>query len=90
MPEAVLMRRDELAHYCIRVQGLLDGSWAVMLGNMQLASEQRSDAQYITTLRGAVVDQAALMGVLNLMYDLGMVLLSVEREDVSATIQANV
>jgi hypothetical protein len=51
-----------------------------MLGNMHIATEHVGDQQCITTLSGSVVDQAALMGVLNLAYDLGLVLLSVERQ----------
>ena len=46
------------------------------------------DKPCVTTLRGTVVDQAALMGVLNLAYDLGMVLLRVERENILPTATA--
>jgi hypothetical protein len=51
-----------------------------MLANMQISTEGQGEQLRVTTLRGPLVDQAALMGVLNLVYDLGMVLLSVERE----------
>jgi hypothetical protein len=50
---------------------------------MQISTEAGNEQLSVTTLRGAVADQAALMGVLNLTYDLGMVLLSVEYQSSS-------
>ena len=81
MPNASAMRRDELAYYRISFLGMLDSSWSTMLGDMILTTEHTEDKPCVTTLSGTVVDQAALMGVLNLAYDLGMVLLRVEREN---------
>jgi hypothetical protein len=74
------LHRDELAQYRICVLGVLDTHWSAMLANMQISTEGQDNQLRVTTLRGPLVDQAALMGVLNLVYDLGMVLLSVERE----------
>ncbi len=81
MPNASAVRRDESAYYRIRFLGMLDSSWSAMLGNMNLTTERLEDRPCITTLSGHVTDQAALMGVLNLAYDLGLVLLLVEREN---------
>lgn len=81
MPNASAIRRDESAYYRIRFLGMLDASWSAMLGNMNLTTERLEDRPCITTLSGLVTDQAALMGVLNLAYDLGLVLLLVEREN---------
>ncbi len=81
MPNASAVRRDESAYYRICFLGMLDASWSAMLGNMDLTTERHADKPCITTLRGRVVDQAALMGVLNLAYDLGLVLLLVERDN---------
>lgn len=80
MPEVRMMRRDESAQYRICFLGALDSSWSAMLGDMLLTTERLDDNRCITTLNGTVADQAALMGVLNLAYDLGMVLIWVERE----------
>jgi hypothetical protein len=80
--EVRAIRRDESAHYRIRVLGLLDSSWSAMLGNMKLTTDRREGHPCITLLSGPMTDQAALMGVLNLVYDLGMVLLSVECESI--------
>lgn len=81
MPNASAVRRDESAYYRIRFLGMLDSSWSAMLGNMDLTTERLEDKPCVTTLSGRVADQAALMGVLNLAYDLGLVLLLVEREN---------
>jgi hypothetical protein len=51
-----------------------------MFGDMTLTTERLDEKQCVTTLRGLVADQAALMGVLNLAYDLSLVLLLVECE----------
>ena len=85
MPEARTVRRDEPANYRICLMGSLDSSWSDMLGGMALATEQIENQRYVTTLKGEVTDQAALMGVLNLVYDLGMTLLLVECETATRT-----
>jgi hypothetical protein len=61
--------------------GVLDAGWSSMLGHMQITTEESRGQSSVTTLCGPVADQAALMGVLNLAYDLGMVLLLVERQE---------
>jgi hypothetical protein len=78
VPEVSGLRRDETATYCICVAGVIDARWSAVFGNMQISTEVGDEQLFVTTLRGTVADQAALMGVLNLTYDLGMVLLSVE------------
>jgi hypothetical protein len=60
--------------------GLLDSSWSSMLAGMTLSTAHLGDDRYVTTLRGRLADQAALMGVLNLVYDLGMLVILVECE----------
>jgi hypothetical protein len=68
---------DSPAIYCIRIQGRLDSSWASELGSMQI-QYTHSGGRTITSLTGKVVDQAALSGILNLVYDLGCPLISVD------------
>ena len=68
---------DEPAIYRIELQGTLDRSWRDFLGGMEIQVRRGDAGQAVTTLTGRVVDQAALAGVLSLVYDLGLVLLSV-------------
>jgi hypothetical protein len=61
--------------YEIRVEGILDECWAAWFDGLQVTSQ--SDG--VTTITGAVVDQAALHGVLAKVRDLGLPLISVRR-----------
>ena len=63
--------------YEIRVQGLLDSRWAASFDGMALTAEPDGT----TTIRGPVVDQAALHGLLRKLRDLGLSLLSVAQLD---------
>jgi len=62
--------------YLIRVQGSLRASWSDWLGGMRIRADP--DDPGCTVLEGELPDQAALMGVLKGLYDLGMPLLLVE------------
>jgi hypothetical protein len=68
----------EPATYQIRVQGMLDGAWSDRLGGMRIESLAAGN-ETATELFGKLPDQAALIGLLNCLYDLGLPLLSVER-----------
>jgi hypothetical protein len=70
---------DLPGRYRIRVRGELSASWASRLGDMAITVRQAASQQQVTTLTGEVSDQAALMGVLNTLYDMGFPLLKVER-----------
>jgi hypothetical protein len=61
--------------YEIRVEGILDECWAAWFDGLQVTSQ----ADGVTTIAGAVVDQAALHGVLAKVRDLGLPLISVRR-----------
>jgi hypothetical protein len=58
--------------YEIRIQGHLDARWAASFDGFDL----RTEADGTTVLVGPVIDQAALHGVLQLIRDLGLPLLS--------------
>jgi hypothetical protein len=75
-----IIRRDESARYCIRFLGVLDATWIALLGEMMFTTVELDEEKGTTSLRGLAMDQAALLGVLNFAYDLGMVLLLVELE----------
>jgi hypothetical protein len=71
---------DQPAHYQIQVQGVLSRSWlADYFDDMRVAVEGE-DGWAVTTLTGDMIDQAALYGLLQKLYTLGLVLLKVERQ----------
>jgi hypothetical protein len=70
---------DQPCRYRIRVQGQLSASWSSRLSSMVITIRQPTSQPPVTTLTGEVRDQAALLGVLNALYDLGCPLLKVER-----------
>jgi len=61
--------------YQIRLQGHLGRQWADWFQGLTITLEDNGD----TVLTGAVVDQAALHGLLRKIRDLGILLLSVNR-----------
>lgn len=64
------------AWYEIRLQGRLDPRWASWFEGMTLTD--RTDGT--TVIHGLVADQAALHGLLQRLRDLGLPLLSVDRQ----------
>ncbi len=60
--------------YEIRLQGRLDPRWSGRFGGMALTT-----GDGFTLLTGAVVDQAALHGLLHQLRDIGLVLVSVNQ-----------
>lgn len=69
---------DTTARYEIRIQGYLDRSWFERMAGADFQVEHSSDGASVTVFTGEFVDQAALAGALNLLYDLGFPLLSVQ------------
>ena len=67
------------AIYVIKIVGYLDDSWSEQLG-MTMEHTTINDDTTITVLRGVLVDQAALFGVLDGLYGLGFPLLLVDCE----------
>jgi hypothetical protein len=71
-----MMRQDERAGatslYQICVRGYLDPEWSEWFDGMTI-----TQAGDVTALTGAIVDQAALYGVLARVRNLGLMLLSV-------------
>ena len=70
---------DQPGCYQIRVGGRLNASWSSRLSDMAVTVRQSGSRQPVTTLTGDLRDQAALMGVLGALYDMGYPLLNVER-----------
>ena len=72
------LRLHDSAFYHIRVQGQLDECWSDYCGGLTIRVEKEAGKSPVTVLTGQVLDQAALFGVLNFLYDNRLPLLSVE------------
>jgi hypothetical protein len=68
----------ETAVYRIRLQGAFDESWKQYLDWGWTIQFDDDSASETMTLTGAVRDQAALIGLLSSLYDVGLPLLEVE------------
>ncbi len=68
---------DEPGRYEIRIKGHLDDRWAAWFEGLTITREANGQ----TLLRGSVVDQAALHGMLRNVRDLGLPLISVMQVD---------
>jgi len=65
--------------YRIKVQGIVDPDWSAWLGSMTIYPDRQKDGSPITVIVGQVVDQAALRGILDNLWDLNLNVLSVTR-----------
>lgn len=82
---------DEPGCYAICLQGRLDERWAVWFDGMALTtSPDPTGDGVLTFLRGQVVDQAALHGLLARLRDIGLPLVSVTRVEPDPTDGQNV
>ena len=68
----------ESATYRIRIQGALDDQWSDCLGGMSISTNRGEEHEVVTTLIGQLRDQAALVGVINTLYDMRLPILQVE------------
>jgi len=69
---------DQSATYRIQVVGHLDESWSSRLGGMTITSTCQDGCGPFSTLFGPIIDQAALFGVLNALYNMRFPLIYVE------------
>jgi hypothetical protein len=82
---------DIPASYRICIEGPLDSRWSDYLSGMTISQATRpGESTVVTTLTGVLTDMAALMGVLNTVYDLGHTLLEVQRLPLSDESSSNV
>jgi len=70
---------DRPGTYEIKVPGRLDEGWSEWFEGMTITVEAGDDCPTITTLTGIIPDEAALQGLLDRLYALGLRLLSVVR-----------
>jgi hypothetical protein len=66
--------------YQIRVQGRLSSRWAHWFEDLDVSVQCEAGSE-TTTLTGAMIDQAALLGVLQRLYTLGLPLLLVRCQE---------
>ena len=65
--------------YQVTVEGKIDPSWSDWLDGLQMTSHREADGLLITVLSGLFCDQPALRGLLNRLWDLNLVLRSVQQ-----------
>ena len=68
----------EPAIYRVRVRGSLNSKWSGRLEAMNITESRDADGEIASILVGRLDDQAALVGVLNTLYELHMPVLSVD------------
>lgn len=72
------LKLDNPARYRICAQGRFHPDWLDMLSGEWVITEPQLVRPDVTTLVGQVLDQAALIGVIEQLYSLGLPLLSIE------------
>ncbi len=70
-------QRDDRKAYRIQVQGWLDQDWSDWLGAPDVTRERVAGGEPATILTTALLDQAALRGLLCRLWDLNLALISV-------------
>jgi hypothetical protein len=73
------LKMESSGKYQISIQGFLNADWSDRLGGLRIVTVESAEGQAMTILTGMIVDQAALLGVLNTLYDMRYPLLSVKR-----------
>lgn len=66
------------AIYRIRVRGRLDADLSARLEGMRIENLARGDGKIESVLEGRILDQAALSGVLNKLYELHLPVMAVD------------
>ena len=72
---------DRPGHYQIRVVGSLNKCWLDHLEGLEISTTPWGSYPEIMQIDGWLTDQTALAGLLNLLTDLGLVILTVERRE---------
>lgn len=77
-PEPDLPKSSGPAIFRVRVRGTLDVKWAREVSGMEIKEEAGPEGERRTILMGPLPDQAALLGVLNALYEMHLPVLSVD------------
>lgn len=67
----------ERAIYQIRVRGIIERQWSAWFGDLEIVPLETGE----TLLRGPIVDQAALHGILSKIRDLNLPLVSIHQAE---------
>jgi hypothetical protein len=67
--------------YKIRVEGLISPRWLQLFDDLNVDTGKGECPNATTTLTGTMPDQAALIGLLQMLYTLGLPLLLVESQE---------
>jgi hypothetical protein len=78
---------DRRGHYQIRVVGVLDECWLEHLEGLEISISSWGNYHRVTQISGWLADQTVLSGLLDLLTDLSMVILSVECLEMDETIE---
>lgn len=79
------VREHDAYYYQIKVAGQLDEEWLAWLKCTAITCETTDDDQvHVTVLTYLTIDQPALRGLLNKLFDLNLTLLSVDRRSPDA------
>ena len=70
------LQPDNAACYRIKVQGTLSSNWSDYLGGLDISVKNEHGSPH-TILEGELLDQAALMGVIDSLYNLGYMILEI-------------
>ena len=65
------------AIYKIKVEGVLQENWIEKFQGLKIRNERSLSGKPISVLTGKINDQSALSGMLNMLYDYNMTILSV-------------
>jgi hypothetical protein len=89
LPEHVILQYpfDCPGQYQIRVQGTLKKCWIDHLEGLEISTGPWGNYHLVTQINGWLSDQTALGGLLDLLNDLGMVILTVERLELDEEIE---
>ena len=89
MPEEIIRQYlfDSPGLYQIRIVGELDKCWINHLEGLQVSTGTWGHFTLVTQISGWLADQTALSGLLDLLTDLGRVILTVERIEMDETIE---
>ncbi len=71
---------EQPGFYKVQVQGVISEHYLAYLEDLDVTVDE-IDGRAITTLTGVILDQAELHGLLQKIYSLGLVLLTVERKE---------
>ncbi len=66
------------AIYKIKVEGVLKENWIEKFQGLKIRNESSLSGKPISVLSGKINDQSALSGLLNMLYDYNMTILSVK------------